>query len=80
MRFGQNKDSDRYRELEFKIRNMEQQLQEKEFDMNKIQNELNEKESDIKTLAETFECEYEALRLENEKNVVELQKAYKENI
>lgn len=36
MRFGQNKDSDRYRELEFKIRNMEQQLQEKEFDMNKI--------------------------------------------
>ena len=31
-------------------------------------------------MTETFEREYEVLRLENERNVKELQKAFKENI
>ena len=48
--------------------------------MGKLQAELNEKQSDIKSLAETFEREYEALRHENEQNVQELQRAFKENI
>lgn len=34
--------------------------------------ELKEKDADMAMLAETFETEYESLRLENERNVQEL--------
>ena len=39
-----------------------------------------EKENDIFELTETFGREYEILRLENERNVQELQQRYKENV
>ena len=54
------------------MRNLEQQVKQKDFDITKLKVDLSEKESDIKTLAETFEKEYESLRMENEHNVMEL--------
>ena len=60
--------------------NVEQQLRQKEFDVQKLQGELAEKESDIAHLTETFEREYEALSLENESNVHELHKTFKDSL
>ena len=45
-----------------------------------MRGELAEKENDISELTETFGREYEILRLENERNVQELQRTYKENV
>jgi len=55
-------------------------MKQKDFDIEKFRTELAEKEADINVLSETFEREYEVLRLENERNVQELQKVFKENI
>lgn len=60
--------------------NLEQQAQARKFDVAKLKHDLTEKENDLTTLSETFEREYEVLRLENERNVKELQRAFKENI
>ena len=69
MRNGSLKDGDKSRELELKLMNFEQQIKQKDFDIDKLKNDLAEKESDIALLTETFESEYEKLRLENERNV-----------
>ena len=46
----------------------------------KLKTELEDKDEDMKILTQTFEHEYELLRKENERNVIELQKTFKENI
>ena len=66
------KDDDKSWEVERKVINLEQVVKQRDFDLEKLQKELQEKEADIKMLAETFEREYETLRLENESNVREL--------
>ena len=63
-----------------KIINVEKQLDIKEFDIQKLKSELQEKETAMNYLIQTFEQEYETLRKENERNVMELQRTYKENI
>ena len=80
LRSGVMKDDDKSRENERKVVNLEQLVKQKDFDLEKLKKEIQEKDSDIKVLAETFEREYEALRLENERNVHELQNTFKENI
>ena len=67
-------------ELELRITNLQRQLDQKDEDIKKLQAEIDGKDEDIKSLAQTFEHEYELLRKENEKNVLELQKTFKENI
>ena len=80
LRDGVTKDGEKYRDLEKQKINLERQLQQREFDLEKLKNDLQEKESDIGILTETFEREYEALRLENERNVQELHRVFRENI
>ena len=64
--------NDRCRELELKLINLGEQNRQKDFDNDKLLAQLKEKDQDMSTLAETFESEYEKLRLENERNVHEL--------
>ena len=67
-------------ELEIRITNLQRQLEQKNEDISKLKIELDDRDEDIKMLTQTFEHEYELLRKENEKNVIELQKTFKENI
>ena len=72
--FGKNLD------LENRITNLQRQLEQKNFDIKKLKTELDDKDEDVRMLTQTFEHEYELLRKENERNVLELQKTFKENI
>ena len=57
---------------ELRIVNLQRQLEQKNNDIKKLQGENEDKDEDMKSLAQTFEHEYELLRKENEKNVLEL--------
>ena len=59
---------------------MQRQLEQKNFDIKRLKTELDDKDEDMRMLTQTFEHEYEVLRKENERNVIELQKTFKENI
>ena len=67
-------------DIDIRIINLQRQLEQKDGDIMKCQADLEDKDDDIKLLTQTFEHEYELLRVENENNVLELQKTFKENM
>ena len=71
-KFGEKTVYEKNQELEIRITNLQRQLEQKNFDIKKLKTELDDKDEDIKMLTQTFEHEYELLRKENERNVIEL--------